>query len=158
MIRPTQRPRRTQPIEYQNFDKNAFMESLRARTKPVPKPLVRRIVYEINPPKWKGPNEMHPSIEKLCTDYYNNCEMPPIDIRIKAFREAGYPEEILTSMKEKWEARIAARPEFDKFIHDIFGKVSTKKDAPPKKKTLSQLLNIKKPREVKCDVNENEDE
>ena len=127
------------------------MKRLRARTKPVPKPFVKRIVYDIASPKWKGPNEMHPSIEKLCTDYYNNYEMPPIDIRIKAFREAGYPEEILTSMKEKWEARITARPEFDKFIRDIFGKVSTKKDAPPKKKTLSQLLNIKKPREVKRD-------
>jgi phosphoglycolate phosphatase-like HAD superfamily hydrolase len=134
------------------------MKSIHARTKPVAKPVVKRVVYKKTRPAWKGPSEMHPSIEKLYADYYNKHEMPPIDVRIKAFREAGYPEEILTSMKEKWEARLAARPEFDKFVHDIFGKVSTKKDAPPKKKTLSQLLNIKKPRDMRYDGDGDDDE
>lgn len=159
MIRPTPRPRRTQPVGCEDFDMDAFMKGIQARTKPIAKPLVKRVVYKETQPTWKGPSEMHPSIEKLYADYYNKHEIPPIDIRVKAFGEAGYPEEILTAMKEKWEARLAARPELAKFVHDIFGKVSTKKDAPPKKKTLSQLLNIKKPRDVRCDeYDEDEDE
>ena len=156
MIRPTPRHRLTRPIEYQNFDRAAFVQNMLTRSKAITEPPVKRIIYKAIRTTWVAPTDMHPSIEKLYVQYYNKNEIPSIGVRMTAFREAGYPEEVLASMKEKWEARLEAKPELDKFVRDIFGKVSTKKDAPPKKKTLSQLLNIKKPREVKRDDEDDE--
>lgn len=153
MIRPTPRRRCTHPIAYENFDYDSFMASIRARTKPVKEIQHGQWTYPIAELKWKAPpvDDVHPSIQRLYTEYYNKQKIPPIEERVQAFRAAGYPEHVLEDMVTKHLKRMDSKSEDEQFIKNIFGEVSNKKEAPPKKKTLSQLLNIKKPRVVAID-------
>jgi hypothetical protein len=45
---------------------------------------------------------------------------------------------------QKHDARIAAKPELEKFLFDIFGDQTEKKTASVKKKSIYQILKIKK--------------
>lgn len=160
MIRPTPRIRCTDHMTYENFDYDSFMAGIRARTKPAEVIQCRRWIYPIIKPKWRAPptDDVHPSIQRLYTEYYNKQTMPPIEERVKAFREAGYPEHVLEDMVTKHLKRIDSKNEDEQFIKNIFGEVSNKKESQPKKKTLSQLLNIKKPRVIAMDIEDDVDE
>jgi hypothetical protein len=81
-------------------------------------------------------------LEKLYAKY--PCKKPPLDERIKACHEAGYPEEKLLDIMKKDAKRVAEKPELEKFLFDIFGEVSEKKTSSVKKKTIHQILKIRK--------------
>ena len=67
-----------------------------------------------------------------------------IEERVLACRDFGYPNEVLIDMMQKHEKRLAALPELEEFMISVFGEMSDKKTTAPKKKTLYQVLKIKK--------------
>ena len=81
-------------------------------------------------------------VEKLYAKYPG--KKPPLDERIKACHEAGYPEEQLIDMMKKDAKRLTEKPELDKFLFNIFGDVNDKKTSSVKKKTIYQILKIRK--------------
>ena len=93
-------------------------------------------------------------IEKLYTKYYSKGTKPPLKDRVNAFKKAGYTEDELLMIVKKDEVRENKIPELEEFIKRVFGNVSTKKDAPPKKKTLQQMFKFKTIKPVRCDEEE----
>jgi hypothetical protein len=81
-------------------------------------------------------------IEKLYAKYKNT--KPPIDERVKAFHEAGYPDAVLIDIMKKDARRVADSAKLDEFIFTIFGDITDKKTPSAKKKTIHQILKIKK--------------
>lgn len=90
-------------------------------------------------------------IEKLYIDYYSKGTKPPLKDRVNAFKKVGYTEDELLMIVKKDEARENKIPELEEFIKRVFGNVSTKKDAPPKKKTLQQMFKFKSIKPVTCE-------
>jgi hypothetical protein len=81
-------------------------------------------------------------IEKLYARYNN--KRPPLDERIKALHEAGYPDAVLIDVMKKDARRVAESAKLDEFIFAIFGDITDKKTPSAKKKTIHQILKIKK--------------
>jgi len=100
-------------------------------------------VEVIKPQKWTPPKEMHKSIIMLYERYYSQGKTPPIEERVLAFREAKYPNWYLMEMIKHDSTKMEKIEKMEQFMKDVFGKVDTKKQAAPKKKTLKQLLNIR---------------
>jgi hypothetical protein len=80
-------------------------------------------------------------IEKL---YNNRKTKPSLEERVKALHEAGYPDEILIDVMKKDAKRNTESLRLDEFVFAIFGDVNDKKTPSTKKKTIHQLLKIKK--------------
>mgnify|MGYP006889512195 CR=1 FL=1 len=89
-------------------------------------------------------------IENLYTEYYSKCIKPPIKVRVCAFQKVGFTDDQLLDMIKKDEVREKNKENLDVFIQAIFGNVSSK-SAPPKKKTLQQLIKFKPIKPVTCD-------
>ena len=87
---------------------------------------------------------LHTRMSALYEQMQRTHKMPSIEERVLAARDFGYPDEALRRMIDKHEQYEASRPELDQFIVDIFGEVSDKKVSAPKKRTLIQVLKIKK--------------
>jgi hypothetical protein len=100
---------------------------------------------------------MHPAIEQMYKDYNEKSKMAPIDVRVRVFREAGYPEHVIETMKVSHQKRMDAVDELAEFTHNIFGDMSSKKSAAVKKKTLVQLLGMKFPKKPKFDPLDSDD-
>ncbi len=83
-------------------------------------------------------------VQKLYKKYGKPARKPPLTERIKALHEAGYSEEDLLDVMKKDAKRVAEQPELEKFIFDIFGDIGDKKQAATKKRTIVQILKIKK--------------
>jgi len=75
---------------------------------------------------------------------YKKGKKPDIAERVIACKDFGYPDEVLKSMIEKNEKRLEQKPELEKFIFNIFGDIGDKKPTKEKKKTLYQILKIKR--------------
>ena len=99
--------------------------------------------HVLYPPKPKMNINFAP-VQALYDRYAKQGKMPPIDERLQALNAAGYPEEVLLDVMKKHDKRIKDGPELEKFIHAIFGDIGDKKPTAAKKKTLHQLLKIKK--------------
>jgi hypothetical protein len=80
----------------------------------------------------------------LYKKYSKPCVKPPLEERIKALHEAGYPEDILLDVMKKDAKRLASEAKMSEFIFTIFGEVNDKKAASTKKRTIQQILKIKK--------------
>ena len=81
-------------------------------------------------------------IEKLYAKYPG--KKPPLDERIKACHEAGYSEAVLINMMKYDEKCKAEMKKSEEFIFNIFGDVNDKKTSSVKKKTIYQILKIRK--------------
>ena len=81
-------------------------------------------------------------IEKLYAKYKN--KRPPLDERIKALHDAGYPESVLIDVMKKDAKRAADSAKLDEFIFAIFGDIADKKTPSVKKRSIHQILKIKK--------------
>ena len=106
--------------------------------------------------KWK-PNESnwnHPAIQMLQTTYYNKCIRPPIDVRLNAHKQAGYPQAYLLEMLKAHETELSEKPENDAWFDRIFGPYLSKKETVPKPRTLTQIFKIKVPKAIKPDDDE----
>jgi hypothetical protein len=108
-------------------------------------------LYKDNPPQnetiklRKEPKNLNlEPVYKLYKKYGKPPRKPPIEERIKALHEAGYSEEVLLDVMKKDAKRVLDGPELEKFIFDIFGDIGDKKQAATKKKTIVQILKIKK--------------
>jgi hypothetical protein len=120
-------------------------------------------LYKDNPPQSDVPNckketknlNLEP-VYKLYKKYSKPARKPPLDERIKALHEAGYSEEDLLNVMKKDAKRVAEQPELEKFIFDIFGDIGDKKTAATKKKTIVQILKIKKQSFVMPDPDDEE--
>ena len=87
--------------------------------------------------------DMRP-LATLYKKYSKPCVKPPLEERIKALHEAGYPEDILLDVMKKDAKRLASEAKMSEFIFTIFGEVNDKKAASTKKRTIQQILKIKK--------------
>jgi hypothetical protein len=103
-------------------------------------PPVNDRLYETKPKK----NLNMKPLEDLYKRYAKPLSIPPIQERIKALHQCGYSNEDLLAVMQKHDARIAAKPELEKFLFDIFGDQTEKKTASVKKKSIYQILKIKK--------------
>lgn len=84
-------------------------------------------------------------IENLYTRYYSKGVKPPLKERILAYSKIGYSDQRLAKMIKFEDDQKKKSTELDKFIETIFGDPNKKKTtAPPKKKTLAQLIGLKK--------------
>jgi hypothetical protein len=108
--------------------------------------------------KWKpsADNWNHPSIQMLQTEYYSKCIRPPIDVRLKAHKEAGYPQEYLLQMLKKHEEALRIQPEVDEWFNRVMGPYAKKKETVPKPRTLVQIFKIKAPKVIHPDDDEEE--
>jgi hypothetical protein len=97
------------------------------------------------PQKWKPQpeNYNHPAIQKLHEDYYKHQKRPPIDARLRAHKEAGYPESWLIQMLKKHEEAVRKQPEVDEWFDRVMGPYGKKKESVPKPRTLTQIFKIK---------------
>ena len=86
----------------------------------------------------------HTRMSALYEQMQRTHKLPTIEERVLAARDFGYPDEALKRMIDKHEKYEASRAELDQFIVDIFGELSDKKTSSPKKRTLTQVLKIKK--------------
>ena len=92
---------------------------------------------------WYPPRGIHESIIRLNTMYYSKGVKPPIEERVMAFREAGYPDWYLVEMLKKDHKAKENEDALGEFIYTVFGNMDNKKVTAPKKRTLKQILNIK---------------
>lgn len=110
------------------------------------------------PHKWKPQpeNYNHPAIQKLQEDYYKHQKRPPIDVRLRAHKEAGYPESWLIQMLKKHEEEVRKQPEVDEWFDRVMGPYGKKKESVPKPRTLTQIFKIKPPKVVMPDDEDEE--
>jgi hypothetical protein len=99
-------------------------------------------------------------IHELYKKYSKPVKVPPLEERIRAFQKAGYSKETLLSVMQRDEKMKQDSEKLDQFIFNIFGEFSDKKTST-KKKTLTQLLKIKRQVVIMPDIepeeNPNED-
>ena len=74
---------------------------------------------------------------------YAKGKMPSLDVRIRAAKGFGYPDDVLARMIETHDAKKANMKKLDMFIDEIFGKSIQAKTNKPKKKTVQEILNSK---------------
>jgi hypothetical protein len=124
-------------------------------------------LYEENPPEpfvdtlAKKVTNINPEpIYELYKKYSKPVKVPPLEERIRAFKKAGYSQEALLSVMQRDEKMKQDSEKLDQFIFNIFGDFKDKK-ASTKKKTLTQLLKIKRQVVIMPDIepeeNPNED-
>lgn len=108
-------------------------------------------LYKDNPPQRDVPKSKKETknlnlepVYKLYKKYSKPVRKPPLDERVKALHEAGYSEEDLLNVMKKDAKRVLDVPDLEKFIFDIFGDIADKKTTAIKKRTIKQILNIKK--------------
>lgn len=153
-LRPcTRRPARARRgTTLSNFNTDEFLVDLWARTHVTPKPVFKRRLYPRHPLKWTSDaTDIHPAILDMYAKYNNHGHRAPVDILVKVFTEAGYPPHMIEYIVNMDIEQAESALTDDKFLHDIFGSVSVKKEAAPKKKTLRQLLHMKKVRAPKIE-------
>ena len=97
-------------------------------------------------------------IENLYTKYYSKGMKPPLKERILAYSKIGYSDQKLAKMIKFEDDQKKKLAETEKFLETIFGDPSKKKSsAAPKKKTLAQMIGLKKPKyATNGDFNEEE--
>jgi len=107
--------------------------------------------YEAFPPvvevgfKKKPPLDLNFNpVIALYAKYTNPARKPSLDERIRALNESGYPMDVLLRIMKHDERTKAESENLDKFIFTIFGDASEKKATSSKKKTIHQILKIKK--------------
>ena len=76
-------------------------------------------------------------------NYEKKGHVAPLDIRIKAAKAFGYPDEILTKMIQHHDREKIVKPKLEEFIDAIFGKSVIAKVSKPKSKTTHESLNSK---------------
>ena len=89
--------------------------------------------------------------------YYSKCIKPPLDIKLRALKNFGYPDHVLEKVLINAQK---PKPNHDDFIESIFGKYSNKTSKPKKKNVMDELvsrLKIKKIKTVKNDESDNDD-
>jgi hypothetical protein len=85
----------------------------------------------------------HPALQVLHKDYYSNGTNPPIEVRLNAYKAAGYPESWLIRMLKNHDKRVKEQPEVDAWFDLIMGPYGKKKETVPKPRTLKQIFKIK---------------
>lgn len=76
-------------------------------------------------------------------EYQRKGKMAPLDVRIKAAKAVGYPEEILLKMIKNHDDAKAKQVKLNEFIDVIFGKSINAKVSKPKAKTIHESINAK---------------
>lgn len=104
-------------------------------------------------PGWKPQpeNYNHPAIQMLHTEFYSRCISPPIDVRLKAHKEAGYPHSYLIQMLKKHDEQIQKQPEIAEWFDRVMGPHTKKKESVPKPRTLTQIFKIRAAKAVMPD-------
>ena len=88
----------------------------------------------------------------LYAKYSKPPRTPPLEERIKVMHQCGYPEEVLLETMKRDAKMNAQSDELDAFLIAIFGEANEKKQSAPKKRTISQILKIKKMSYARPDV------
>jgi hypothetical protein len=96
-------------------------------------------------------------MESIYENYYNKCKFPPLDVKLKALKNFGYPNHVLEKVLIN-----AQKPKKndDDFIESIFGNFSGKTSKPKKKSVMEELrsrLKIKKIKSVEAPPDESEE-
>lgn len=81
---------------------------------------------------------MEPVIE-----YQKKAKLAPLAVRVKAFKNFGYPDSVVLKMIEHDDKMNKQRPELDKWFNKVFGEYDTKKVSKPKAKTIQEALTSK---------------
>jgi len=76
-------------------------------------------------------------------EYQRKGKMAPLDVRIKAAKAVGYPEEVLLKMIKNHDDAKAKQVKLNEFIDVIFGKSINAKVSKPKAKTIHESINAK---------------
>jgi len=97
-------------------------------------------------------------LEDLYAKYSKPPRMPPLNERIKALKDCGYSDEILMNVIKSHEKKMAESDELDAFIFNIFGEQNEKKQSAPKKRTITQILKIKKRVYARPDIEDDEND
>jgi len=92
----------------------------------------------------------------LYAKYSKPPRKPPLEERIKAMHQCGYPEEVLLETMKRDAKMNAQMAEIDNFIFNIFGEMNDKKPSVPKKRTITQILKIKKRSYAKPEIDDEE--
>jgi hypothetical protein len=92
----------------------------------------------------------------LYAKYSKPPRMPPLEERIKVMHQCGYPEEVLMETMKRDAKMNAMSADLDNFIYAIFGDINDKKPSAPKKRTITQILKIKKRSYARPDVEDPE--
>lgn len=97
-------------------------------------------------------------MESIYENYYNKCKFPPLDVKLKALKNFGYPNHVLEKVLIN-----AQKPKSndDDFIESIFGKFSGKTSKPKKKSVMDELrskFKIRKVKPVEAPPEKDEDE
>jgi hypothetical protein len=95
-------------------------------------------------------------LEDLYAKYSKPSRKPPLEERIKAMHQCGYPEEVLLETMKRDAKLTAQSADLDNFIFNIFGEVNDKKQSAPKKRTITQILKIKKRSYAKPEIDDEE--
>ena len=88
----------------------------------------------------------------LYAKYSKPPRTPPLEERIKVMHQCGYPEEVLMETMRRDAKMTAQSRELDAFVYAIFGEINDKKPSAPKKRTITQILKIKKMSYARPDV------
>jgi hypothetical protein len=99
-----------------------------------------------------------PEMAKMYKQMAKTKKKPSIQERLTACNAFGYSSDMLLLIHEKDEKRKADAHKLDTFCEMIFGEFSEKKQSAPKKKSLYQILKIKKPSYALPDAVDVEDE
>lgn len=76
-------------------------------------------------------------------DYQKKAKLAPLAVRVKAFKNFGYPDSVVLKMIEHDDKMNRQRPELDKWFDKIFGEYDTKKVSKPKAKSIQETLTSK---------------
>ena len=95
-------------------------------------------------------------LEDLYAKYSKPLRKPPLEERIKAMHQCGYPEEVLLEAMKRDAIMTAQSADLDNFIFNIFGEMNDKKPSVPKKRTITQILKIKKRSYAKPEIDDEE--
>jgi hypothetical protein len=183
MFRPTRLPRRDYSecpdgaqFEFQKrgevpkntwvpyWNPDHYLDDLRKNSKDISE--IEKL-YEQYPPEpfvdtlAKKVTNINPEpIYELYKKYSKPVRVPPLEERIRAYKKAGYSQETLLSVMQRDEKMKQDSEKLDQFIFNIFGDFKDKKTSN-KKKTLTQLLKIKRQVVIMPDIepeeNPNED-
>ena len=95
-------------------------------------------------------------LDDLYAKYSKPPRKPPLEERIKAMHQCGYPEEVLLETMKRDAKMNAQSDDLDAFIYAIFGEANDKKPSAPKKRTITQILKIKKRSYARPEIDDEE--
>ena len=98
--------------------------------------------------------KLYPGMANLY-EKYKKGHKASIEERVMACSDFGYPDYILKDMITKHEKTMKNATALEEFVKNIFGEISDKKQAIPKKKNIYQIFKIKN---IVCARPEPEDE